>query len=160
MRLVCAVAWCDGDFSTEEQRLLGKLVARYLSPPGGDGPSDEAVEIIAARAAAPELLDTLVHALPSAEDRQLALKLAFMMVLVGRAPGDRDAINPREKEAYRRVVEAVALPDVEVEATEWAARRELEEHRGGWLELLRQSFSGLGHWPQTTTSGEPPAPQL
>jgi len=148
LRIVCAVAWCDGDFSAEEQRLLAKLVARYLTPPGGEGPSTEAVEIIAARAASRELLNTLARALPSLEDRQLALKLAFMMVLVGRAPGDREAINPREKQAYRQLVDAVALPEEEVEATEWAARQELREHRGGWLDLLRQSFRGLAGGPE------------
>ena len=73
-------------------------------------------QCIAARAAAPELLETLAHALPSPEDRLLALKLSFMMVLVGRAPGDREAINPREKATYRRLVEALALPQEEVEA--------------------------------------------
>ncbi|MFM7265749.1 MAG: hypothetical protein ACKOZW_09230 [Cyanobium sp.] len=160
LRLVCAVAWCDGDFSADEQRLLGKLVARYLTPFDGAGPSSEAVQIIAARAAAPELLDTLAHALPSPEDRQLALKLAFIMVLVGRAPGDREAINPREKQTYRRLVEALALPNEEVEATEWAARRELQEHRGGWLDLLRQSIGGLGAWPDDTAAADPGVPRL
>lgn len=160
LRLVCAVAWCDGDFSAEEQRLLAKLVARYLTPPDGEGPSSEAVEIIAARAAAPELIETLAHALPSPEDRQLALKLAFMMVLVGRAPGDREAINPREKATYRQLVEALALPEDEVEATEWAGRQELQAHRGGWLDLLRQRFGGLGAWPDDTLLAEPGAPHL
>jgi hypothetical protein len=160
LRLVCAVAWCDGDFSTEEQRLLAKLVARYLTPLSGEGPSTEAVEIIAARAAAPELLETLAHALPSPEDRLLALKLSFMMVLVGRAPGDREAINPREKATYRRLVEALALPQEEVEAAEWAARHELQEHRGGWLDLLRQRIGGLGAWPDVDTLAEPGAPRL
>lgn len=160
LRIVCAVAWCDGDFSDDEQRLLGKVVARYLTPADGEGPSTEAVEMIASRAASLELLDSLPRALPSPEDRQLALKLAFMMICAGRAPGDHEAINPREKEAYRRLVEAVGLPEEEVEATEWAARRELAEHHGGLLGLLRQRFGAVSAWPDEEWLHLPGAPRL
>ncbi|MFN9618511.1 MAG: hypothetical protein ACK55X_02200 [Synechococcaceae cyanobacterium] len=160
LRIVCTVAWCDGEFSDDEQRLLGKVVARYLTPADGEGPSTEAVEMIASRAASLDLLDTLPRALESLEDRQLALKLAFMMICAGRAPGDHEAINPREKAAYRRLVEAVNLPQEEVEATEWAARQELSEHRGGLLGLLRQRFGAVGAWPDQEWLELPGAPRL
>ncbi len=155
LRIVCTVAWSDGDFSEEEHQLLGRLVERYLSPPDGVGPGTDAVETIAGRAAPLELLDTLPRGLPSPEDRQLALKLAYMMVRIGRAPGDAEPINPREKKAYRRLVEALALPTPEVEATEWAAEQELGQHSGGLLALLRHRFSGLGGWPEDGLPGAP-----
>lgn len=160
LRIVCAVAWCDGDFSDEEQQLLGRLVARYLSPPDGAGPTSEAVETIASRAASLELLDSLPRGLAIPEDRQLALKLAYMMVRVGRAPGDAEAINPREKQAYRRLVEALALPTEVVEATEWAAEQELGQHSGGLLALLRHRFGGLGAWSEDGRLPQPGDPRL
>jgi hypothetical protein len=159
LRIVCAVAWCDGDFSDEEQQLLARLVARYLSPPDGAGPTAEAVQSIASRAASLELLDSLPRGLTSPEDRQLALKLAYMMVRIGRAPGDVEAINPQEKQAYRRLVEALALPSEEVEATEWAAEQELGQHSGGLLALLRPRFAGLAAWPEDGALPPPHTPR-
>jgi hypothetical protein len=143
LRIVCAVAWCDGEFSDEEHHLLRQLVERYLMPPDGEGPSPGAVEQIASRASSLELLDTLPAALSSPEDRRLALKLAYLMVRVGRAPGDPQPINPSEKQAYRRLIAALGLADEEVQATEWAAEEELRAHRGGLLGFLRQRFAGL-----------------
>lgn len=160
LRIVCAVAWCDGEFSDEEQRLLADLVARYLSPADGEGPSAEAVEMIASRSASLELLEALPRQLPSAEDRQLAVKLAYMMVRVSRRPGDTADINPREKQAYRRLVEASGLASGEVEATEWAADAELRNLSGGVLGLLRRAFAGLGPWPEASLLQQPGAPRL
>lgn len=160
LRIVCAVAWCDGEFSDDEQRLLADLVARYLSPADGQGPSPQAVEIIASRAASLELLDTLPCRLPSAEDRQLAVKLSYMMVRVSRSPGDSAAINPREKQAYRRLVEAAGLDPSEVEATEWAAEAELSSLSGGLPGLLRRAFAGFGPWPEASLLQQPGAPRL
>ncbi len=160
LRIVCAVAWCDGDFSDEEQRLLAEIVARYLSPADGAGPSPQAVELIASRSAAPELIETLTHQLASAEDRRLAVKLAYMMVRVSGRPGDSSAINQREKHAYRRLVEAAGLDAREVEATEWAAEAELNSLDGGLLGLLRRSFGNLASWPDASLLQQPGAPRL
>lgn len=160
LRIVCAVGWCDGDFSDDERRLLSRLVARYLSPPYGAGPSPAAVEVIASRAASLELLDTLAQALQSPEDRQLAVKLAYMMVRVGRAPGDVQPINPHEKQAYRRLIDGLGLGEDELKASEWAGEQELRAHSGGLLALLRQRFGGVGPWSEEELGEEPGAPRL
>jgi hypothetical protein len=159
LRIVCAVAWCDGDFSDDERLLLSRLVARYLSPPDGAGPSPEAVDVIASRAASLELLDTLPKALQTPEDRQLAVKLAYMMVRVGRAPGDVQAINPQEKRAYRRLVDGLYLSEDELKACEWAGEQELRAHSGGLLGLLRQRCGGLDAWSEEGLREESGAPQ-
>ena len=159
LRLVCAVAWCDGDFSDDERRLLSRLVARYLSPPDGTGPSPAAVDGIASQAASLELLDTLPQALQTPEDRQLAVKLAYMMVRVGRAPGDVQPINPQEKQAYRRLVDGLGLSEDELKAIEWAGEQELRAHSGGLLALLRQRFGGLESWSEEELREEPGAPR-
>jgi hypothetical protein len=159
LRLVCAVAWCDGDFSDDERRLLSRLVARYLSPPDGTGPSPAAVDGIASQAASLELLDTLPQALQTPEDRQLAVKLAYMMVRVGRAPGDGQAINPQEKQAYRRLVDGLGLSEDELKAIEWAGEQELRAHSGGLPALLRQRFGGLESWSEEELREEPGAPR-
>jgi tellurite resistance protein len=160
LRIVAAVAWCDGEFSDDEQRLLTDLVARYLSPSDGEGPSAQAVEVIASRSASLELLDSLPRQLESAEDRQLAVKLAYMMMRVSRRSGDSADINPREKQAYRRLVEAAGLDPSEVEATEWAAEAELRQLSGGLAGLLRRAFGGLGPWPEASLLQQPGAPRL
>jgi hypothetical protein len=141
LRIVCAVAWADGDFSTEERDLLERLQRRYAddglpaSLPEGSDPGGPATG-----AATP--LEDLVAVLRSEEDRELALKLSYMMIRVGRRAGDEASINAAEKRAYRHLVELLALPEERIAEIEWAAGQELA--RGGGLrELLLARFLPL-----------------
>ena len=116
LRILCCVAWSDGEFSAEERELLEDLVERYIVTDGGVPLPAEAAEVLAEQSLQPEALDTLIPRLRSEEDRQLALKLGYMMNRVGRRPRDITSINPLEKlekVAYRRLVEGLGLGEAQ-----------------------------------------------
>ena len=145
LRIVCWVAWADGDFALKERELLEQVVSRLLAQ------DSEVAAVAAVRSLALEQLqntdvEALVAALEDADERQLAVKLALQMVSICRNPGDEAAINPAEKQAYRRLLEALALPETEVEEAEWAARQELQQKRS-LLELFSGALDRFGAWP-------------
>ena len=143
LRILCCVAWADGEFSPEEKGLLDRLVDRYVIGSGKDeGTAEVAAEVLAASPEPLEALDALLPRLTGQDDRQLVVKLAYMMIRVGGRLGEESGINAREKVAYRRVVDAVGLPDSEIEEAEWAGEEELARH-GGLLGVLRSRFSWL-----------------
>ncbi|MCP9880893.1 TerB family tellurite resistance protein [Cyanobium sp. Alchichica 3B3-8F6] len=146
LQIVCCVAWVDGDVSAEEKRLLEQLVARYFSSENGADASEEAARLLEAWTVDGTLLDELMARLTVAEDRLLALKLAYMMARVSQRPKDSAAINPQEKVLYRQLVEGLRLTEAEIQEAEWAAEQELSSGKGIWA-LLGAAFSGLGAWP-------------
>ena len=153
LRILCCVAWCDGDVSTQEKELLGRLVLRYFSPEGS-GASVENLrgwEALLSEVLPVEALDELIPRLASPEDRRLALKLAYMVIRVDRRPADDSSINPQEKAAYRRLIKGLDLDDAEIREIEWAAEQELSSPTT-LLGIFRQRFGGLLGSP----SGERP----
>jgi hypothetical protein len=139
-RIVCAVAWADGDFAPEERDLLDRLIRRYTGE--GEGQAEADSTALARESLRPSSLDSLVSRLHSEEDRELALKLSHMMVRIGRRSPGEPSINPPEKVAYRRLVELLALPPERVEEIEWAAGQELAA-RSGILDVLAERFRHL-----------------
>ncbi|MEB3200049.1 MAG: TerB family tellurite resistance protein [Synechococcaceae cyanobacterium] len=148
LRVVCCVAWADGDVSPAEKQLLEKLVSQYF--PAGESAEEEGTLAAARQLAAwtmdLQVLDEVLPRLTSEEDRLLALKLAYMMVRVDRRPEDDADINPGEKVAYRRLVEGLGLDEQQVREAEWAAEKELAAQRSPWA-VLTSVFAGLGAWP-------------
>ena len=57
-----------------------------------------------------------------------------------------ERINASEKQAYRRLIDALALPESEVEEAEWAARQELAQKRN-LMEVLSGALERFGAWP-------------
>jgi hypothetical protein len=158
LRIVCWVAWADGDFALEERDLLEKVVARLLLVEAGAGAAEAAVRELALEQLHEVDLAALVAALQSADERQQVVKLALQMVSVNQGPADEGPINPAEKQAYRRLIEALALPEAEVQEAEWAARQELNQQRS-LLEILAAALDRFGAWPasQPLDSGLPMA---
>lgn len=154
LRIVCWVAWADGDFAAEERELLDKL-GRRLLPVDAGAAAAASEAALAIEPPAAEELAPLVAALDGSDQRQLAVKLALQMVSVNRRPGDDAAINPAEKGAYRQLLDALALPESEVEEAEWAARQELAQPRS-LLELIGATLSGFGAWPALENGQLPP----
>lgn len=154
LRIVCWVAWADGDFAEEERELLEKLVQRLLPADAGNAAAATASVLATDPPSAAELVP-LVAALEGRDQRQLAVKLALQMVSINQRSGDAAAINPAEKGAYRLLIEALALPESEVEEAEWAARQELEQPRS-LLELIGAALSGFGAWPALDDGQLPP----
>jgi uncharacterized tellurite resistance protein B-like protein len=144
LRLVCWVAMADGEFAEQERQLLEKLVARLLAE-GGAAVAGAVQELEAGTAPDPDL-EALVSQLGDADERQLAVKLAFQMACSNQGPEDASRFNTAEKRAYRRLVEALNLPETEVAEAEWAARQELQQKRG-LLQRIGAALGGEGAWP-------------
>lgn len=146
LRILCWIAWCDSNLADEERELLERLVARTL-PPGS--PPQAAAEVLAGLLAIDRqgtAVEDLVADLESGDDRLLAAKLAVQMAGISRRPEDQAAINRAEKGAYRRLLEALALSEDQVQEAEWAARQELEQPRN-LVELIGSALRGFGAWP-------------
>jgi hypothetical protein len=146
LRIVCWVAWADGDFALEERNLLEKVVARLLHSDGVAGAAETTVRELVMDPMQPHELERLVAELTSDDERQLAVKLAMQMVCVYQGADDAERINASEKQAYRRLIDALALPASEVDEAEWAARQELAQKRN-LLEVLSSALERFGAWP-------------
>jgi uncharacterized tellurite resistance protein B-like protein len=148
LRIVCCVAWADGDVSADEKRLLEKLVAQYFPGSNGASSTEEAARQLAAWSLDDTVLEEAIRRLDSEEDRVLALKLANMMARVSQRPEDTSPINAQEKALYRRLVESLGLSENQVKEAEWAAEQDLASGKGVWA-MLGAALSGLGAWPTT-----------
>ena len=152
LRIICWVAWADGDFAEEERELLEKLVFRLLPPEVGVLEAEDAYRALVAEELKNVDLEALVAELQGSEDRLLAVKLAVQMLAVNQRPEDDAPVNPLEKLAYRRLLEVLNLPEAEVAEAEWAARRELEQKRS-LLEVIGMALAGWGAWPALDVDG-------
>lgn len=145
LRILCCVAWSDGEMSEQERRLLKKLAERTAAADAGPEAASTAVDALAAEALGPEALETLLPRITTADDRQLAVKLAYQVLRISRRPEDTSSINTDEKLAYRRLVEGLKIDDREILEAEWAAEQELAQPPGLFA-FLANRFRGLGAW--------------
>lgn len=152
LRIVCWVAWADGDFAAEERQLLEKLVFRLMPAQVGVDEAHDAFHSLLAEQLQAVDLEALVAELGDSDERQLAVKLAVQMLAANQRPDDTAPVNPAEKQAYRRLLEALQLPDAEVAEAEWAARQELQQKRG-LLEVIGMALAGWGAWPSVEAEG-------
>jgi len=142
LRLLCWVAYVDGVFADEERELLSRLAARLL--PGVD-PAGALDALVAQNAAD---LEELVAQLTTHDQRLQLVKLAFEMAASSSNPGDNSSFNSAERVAYRRLLEALALPEADVNEAEWAARQALQD-KPALLDRLNRILFGWGAWPST-----------
>jgi uncharacterized tellurite resistance protein B-like protein len=159
LRLLCCIAWSDGEVSGKERDLLERLASGVLL---GERPDVDAVSEVSALVAESldlPALDALIPLIQGHDQKQLALKLAYMVIRVSREPGESSSINAREKVAYRRLVEGLGLSDGEVQEAEWAAEQDLRQHNSLWS-LLASRFAGLGAWPDEALLSSPDLPRL
>ncbi len=140
LRLLCWVACVDGVFADDERELLSRLAARLL--PGVD--PVKAVDALVAQHDAD--IDRLVGQLGSHDERLYLLKLAFEMAAGSSNHEDDSPINPAERVAYRRLVEALELPEADVDEAEWAARQGLQD-KPALMDRLNRILFGWGVWP-------------
>ena len=153
LRIVCCVAWADGDMSVEEGRLLALIEARYFGADDKVGAGSSGEHLSYSNLGELQL-EQLIERLESVEDRLLALKLANMMARVSKRQQDTDLINPEEKAVYRRLVEGLDLSESQIQEAEWAAEMEVSTGRNIWT-LIGNSLSGLGAWPSAEMLEKP-----
>lgn len=156
LHLVSAIAWSDGDLSTEESDvLIEQFKANLPTDPepivyldnnitlyDSFSPSANPLiyEQIQARMEAesafkdilqsyknhPVPLEDLVAPIKTIEDRSLAVKLAYMVV---KASPDKDGnlICPQEKAVYRKLIQLLEINSDLVQKIEWEADKKLEK---------------------------------
>ena len=115
MRIVCTVAWADGECSSAERELLADLVARHLHGDSFSGLGETELEAFLAERLPVAGLDALVAQLSGSDARHLALKLSYMMARVGRRSPAEPSINAQERLAYRHLVELLGLDDARIQ---------------------------------------------
>ncbi|MCP9786983.1 TerB family tellurite resistance protein [Cyanobium sp. N5-Cardenillas] len=141
LRIVCTVAWADGECSTAERELLAEQVATHLHGDSPSGLGEAQLEAFLAERLPVAGLDALVSQLSGGDARQLALKLSYMMVRVGRRSPAEPSINAQERVAYRHLVELLGLDDARIQEIEWAAEADLPRKQG-LAQLLAELTAG------------------
>lgn len=146
-RIGATVAWADGDLSDEERRRLAEALVRA----GRDHPDQEQPPEQGLAAGGPaclpvEGLDSLVAVLNTSEQRQQALQLAYGVIRSSRRPGDHGSINPRERQAYGRLVSLLGLDPDLVATLERQVEVELARSAGTPVGRLAGQFAGLIGW--------------
>ena len=141
LRIVCTVAWADGECSRAERELLAEQVANHLLGDNPDSLAEAQLDTFLAERLPVAGLDDLVTQLPGSDDRQLALKLSYMMVRVGRRSAAEPSINAQERVAYRHLVELLGLEDARIQEIEWAAEADLPK-KEGLAQLLAELTAG------------------
>ena len=68
-----------------------------------------------------------LNTLKSKEERDLAVKLAYLTAMVSRESGDSTDMNAMELDLFQRITGAVQCPEERVRAIQWAADEELQE---------------------------------
>ncbi|MBL6800342.1 MAG: hypothetical protein ISQ51_01685 [Synechococcus sp. BS307-5m-G37] len=140
LKVLCWVASVDGDVASEERALLSKLSARLL-------PLEDPEDALTALQAEQETeVEAWVAQLQGSDERMAMVSLAFQMVCSSQGEEDASAINADERVAYRRLLDALDLPDAQVQEAEWAARQALKE-TPALVDRLNQLLFGWGAWP-------------
>ena len=141
LRIVCTVAWADGECSSAERELLADLVARHLHGDSFSGLGETELEAFLAERLPVAGIDALVAQLSGSDARHLALKLSYMMARVGRRSPAEPSINAQERLAYRHLVELLGLDDARIQEIEWAAEADLPKKQG-LAQLLAELTAG------------------
>ena len=139
LQLIQEVAYCDGSMSQEEEDLIMSLIDSYglqedrnaLKNRLVEGYSSLSTNTSVARGGAnrverSELLNRL-SALKSNEERDLAVKLAYLTAMVSRKSDDLTDMNAKELDLFQTITDAVQCPAERVRAIQWAADEELQE---------------------------------
>lgn len=124
LRVVCSMAWSDGELSTQELELMISEFSKLFA-------QDEAEEHHLRQELREYVtqnipLEELVPKIKSEDDRELVLKLSYMVIRASRRHPGEPLINPEEKAAYRRLMELLALPEDTITKVERLADEELE----------------------------------
>jgi uncharacterized tellurite resistance protein B-like protein len=136
VQIVCSMAWSDGSLSgAEKELMLDQISQRFGNSAEESASLRRALQDYVAQNPVSEALEQLVPQLQSENDRELVLKLGYMVIrssdsvtdsTIDRMPTEL-SINAKEKVAYRRLVELLNLPEEKIEKLEWAAETDLQQ---------------------------------
>jgi Tellurite resistance protein TerB len=129
LQIVCAIAWADGELAIAEKELmLNQFSQLFSEAPREEQKLRQELEIYVAEKIDLQVLEQLVAKLETEEDRELMIKLGYLVIRASQPTDIRSSINPKEKLGYRRLVELLALPESTIEKIEWIAEEDLKQH--------------------------------
>ena len=154
LQLVQELAYCDGSMSQEEEELIitlmdshgleedrdalkNRLVEGYSSPSG-----HQSVARGSAQRMERDVLLNRLSALTTKEERDLAIKLAYLTAMVSIDRGDLTDINTQEFDLFQTIAGAVQYPEERVRATQWAADEELKQRNMPFLKQVLRNWLG------------------
>ena len=139
MEIAKCIALSDGSISAEEERLLRELPERLFLD--NDADAHETPTPASERS-----LTELAQSLTDHNDQCAAVRVACLVAGVSRNPGDGTDINAQERVAYRELIDALQVPDLELSEIQWAAQRELQQKRP-LLNVILDAIYGKDGWP-------------
>ena len=139
LQLIQEVAYCDGSMSQDEEDLISSLIDSHGLQEDREAMKNRLLEDYSLffnnksvargskkRIERNELLYRL-STLKSKEERDLAVKLAYLTAMVSRESDDSTDMNAMELDLFQRITCAVQCPEERVRAIQWAADEELQE---------------------------------
>ena len=144
LQLIQEVAYCDGSMSQDEEDLIMSLIDSHGLQEDRDALKNRLIEgyssISKNRSVARgsvargsvkridrnELVKRL-SALKSKEERDLAVKLAYLTAMVSRDSDDSTDMNAKELDLFQTITGVVQCPAERVRAIQWSADEELQE---------------------------------
>ena len=154
LQLIQEVAYSDGSMSQEEEELIMSLIDSYGLQEDRDALKNRLVEGYSspsshqsvARGSAQRIeRDVLLNrlsALTTKEERDLAIKLAYLTAMVSRDRGDLTHSSTQEFELFQTIADAVQCPEERVRAIQWAADEELKQWNMPSLKQVLLSWLG------------------
>jgi hypothetical protein len=126
LHIVSTIADADSELSAAEVEFMTEEFSKLYA-------NDEEEKLllrqeIQSYLSLPVPLEQLVAKLSGMGERELALKLSYMVIQVGSGEWGKSQINKAEKVVYRQLVQLLDIPEDRIEAIEWEADRELNEH--------------------------------
>jgi uncharacterized membrane protein YebE (DUF533 family) len=123
--LICAISDADGVIQPAELKLMLDQFSILFALETSDRPALRAQ--LQALTEQPLRLESLVPQLKTNAEQELALKLGYTVIQASSQAGEATTINPKEKVAYRTLVDLLALPEAIVDQIEWAVDEELKQ---------------------------------
>ncbi len=154
LQLIQEVAYCDGSMSREEEQLIEAAVENYglredhetLMNRLVENYSTTCIPSSVARGSTQrverDVLLRRVGRFASQEEKDLAIKLAYLTASVSKNTTDADKINNDERKIYQQLLEVIQYPEERIQIIEEAARKELEEWSRPSLKELLLSWLG------------------
>lgn len=108
IRIVAAMAWCDGNLAPEEEEvILSRLSRQFATDPQQQQELRQELKNYLAQDAD---IANLIPELNSTEERELVLKLSYEVISSSSRTPNEPSINEEEAAAYKYLVQLLDLP--------------------------------------------------
>jgi len=108
IRIVAAMAWCDGNLAPEEEEVILSRLSRQFATDSQQ--QEELQEELKNYLAQDVAIANLIPELKSTEERELVLKLSYEVISSSSRTPNEPNINQQETAAYEQLVQLLDLP--------------------------------------------------